>query len=93
MAYTQILTYPLDIPKSAIETPFGLFEFPYMTFGLRNAGQTLQRFVDGMLLGLDFCFAYLDYILVFSPDHQQKPCSNDLPIILINVQSIVLGAE
>jgi hypothetical protein len=36
-----------------------------MSFGLRNAIQTLQRFMD-ILWGLDFCFAYLDDILVFS---------------------------
>jgi hypothetical protein len=37
-----------------------------MSFGLRNAAQTFQRFMDDTLRGLDFCFAYLDDILVFS---------------------------
>jgi hypothetical protein len=37
-----------------------------MSFGLRNAAQTFQRFMDDILRGLDFCFAYLDAILVFS---------------------------
>jgi cleavage and polyadenylation specificity factor subunit 1 len=55
-----------DIQKTAITTPFGLFEFPYMSFGLRNAAQTFQRFMDDTLRGLDFCFAYLDDILIFS---------------------------
>lgn len=65
-AFNQIPVFEADIPKCAITTPFGLFEFPYMTFGLRNAGQTFQRFVDEMTRGLDFCYPYLDDFLIFS---------------------------
>ena len=45
-----------------------------MFFGLPNAAQTFQRFMDEILGGLDFFFAYIDDILFFShtpQDHDQ----------------------
>ena len=65
---------PADIPKTAITTPFGLFEFTRMTFGMRNAGNTFQRLIDRTLSGLENASPYLDDILVFSKteeDHRR----------------------
>ena len=55
-----------QIPKTAIAMPFGLFEFIFMAFGLRNAAQALQRLKDNILMGIDFLFSFLDDNGVFS---------------------------
>lgn len=70
-AFHQIPVAAKDIDKMAIITPFGLFEFPYMTFGLRNAAQTFQRLIDEVTQDLPFLFAYIDDILVTSETSEQ----------------------
>jgi hypothetical protein len=42
-----------QIPKTAIITPFGLFEYLFTPLGLSNAAQTFQRMMDHTTDGLE----------------------------------------
>jgi hypothetical protein len=70
-AYLQIPIAKVDIPKTAIATTFGLWEFLFMAFGLRNAAQALQRLKDNILMALDYVFSFLDDDGFFSTSREQ----------------------
>ncbi len=91
--YYQVKVEDDEICKTAVITPFGLWEFLRMPFGLRNAGQTFQRLMYQVLAGLDYVFVYLEDILIASPDEQTH--QQHLWAVLERLQEMgrVLNAE
>ena len=48
-----------------------------MPFGVRNAAQTLQRFIDQLLCGLPFTYGYIDDVFIssLSADEHKSICA------------------
>lgn len=85
MPYFWIPIAKEDAQKTAIIiNPFGLFEFNCMTFGLRNSGQTFQRFMHEVLRGLDdIAFCYIEDLLVHSKNQDVHRRHIEIIIIII----------
>ncbi|KAK3749370.1 hypothetical protein QZH41_009456, partial [Actinostola sp. cb2023] len=66
--YLQVEVKEEDKHKTAVTTPFGLYEYNRMAFGLTNAPATFQRLMERCLTGLnlEICLAYLDDFIVFA---------------------------
>ncbi|KAG5864485.1 hypothetical protein JTB14_005628 [Gonioctena quinquepunctata] len=71
-APTVLVTKKDDRDKTAFVTPFGIFRFNRMAFGLRNAPATFQRLIDRFRRGLQdiTILAYLDDMIILSENLQ-----------------------
>ena len=71
--YNQVPMAEKDKEKTAFCTPFGLFEFNRMPFGLCNAPSTFQRLMERIFGDQSFqsLLLYLDDIVIFSGTFRQ----------------------
>lgn len=64
--------------KTAFTTPYGLYQFWIMPFGLHGAPTTFQRMMDRLVSGADnYVAAYLDDLVVYSEtweEHKRHLC-------------------
>ena len=62
-----------------------------MPFGLRNAAQTFQRFIDMVLHGLHFCYAYIDDLLIASHNAEEHETHLRLVLQRLSDHGIVIN--
>ena len=78
--FNHLSVAPDDIPKTAVITPFGLYEFMRMPFGLRNAPQTFNRFMKMVCEDLQNLHIFVDDILIASANEDEH--QTDLKALL-----------
>lgn len=62
--YYQIPLTPCVKEVSAFVTPFGLYQYKVLSFGLSNAPATFQRMINFIIQDLEGTAAYMDDIVV-----------------------------
>lgn len=97
-AYHKIPMELKGILKTAIALLWGCFEYTRTPFGLRNAAQTFQRFINNVTRGLPFVYAYIDDFPVASRTPHEHECHLRLILkrlveygLLVNVKKCIFG--
>ena len=51
---------------SAFVTPYGLYQYKVMPFGMKNSPASFQRLINKVIADLEGCEAYIDGVIIYS---------------------------
>ena len=70
-AFLQVPIHPDSQELTTINTPFGLYKFKFLPFGLSVSPTIFQDIMDSIIQDLNGVVAYQDDLLVFSPQKEE----------------------
>lgn len=90
--YWQLALAPESRELTAFKTPYGMFQFRVMPFGLHGAPATFQRLMDQVLREVpQFAAAYLDDVVIFSQTWEEHMAHLQRVLHLIKTAGLTIN--
>jgi hypothetical protein len=81
------------VQNTAIATPFSLFEYKWIPFGLRNAGPSFQRHMNRAIRDCQAAFAWVDDIVICNRNHEEHVIHVRQVLQALQDNGLVIHAE
>lgn len=92
-AYHQVELHEDSRDLTAFITPWGLFRYRRVCFGLASAPAAFQRMMTAMLEGAEGVLIYLDDVLIFGSSKEEHDRRVDRVLRLIRAAEMTLNAK